>query len=176
MKVTRLRMYFFLVLAPMRLSSIAWVSPVRSRIQGVVSTSAADISAKVDPPKTVAREVYSSWGGHWEVRKEDLVTAPVRVSRKVKLSVAVGLWKFILTIMFLLLRVGHTLRPLFGNFTTVDLNSFCEPSVLVSKGLLYSIEDQSSIDDTFQSYINPRTIRPIKSPQPQACNPSLEIY
>ena len=47
---------------------------------------------------------------------------------------------------------------------------------LVSKGVMSSIEDHSSIEDTFQPYVHSRTIRPIKSLQPQACSPSLEIY
>ena len=47
---------------------------------------------------------------------------------------------------------------------------------LLSKGMLSSIEDQSSINDTFQPYVNSGTIRPIKSPHLQACYPPLEIY
>ena len=41
---------------------------------------------------------------------------------------------------------------------------------LLSKGLL------SSIDDTFQPYVHSVTIRPIKSLQPQAHSPLIEMY
>ena len=40
----------------------------------------------------------------------------------------------------------------------------------MSKGLL------SSIEDTFQPYVHSGTIKPIISPQPQACYPLLERY
>ena len=47
---------------------------------------------------------------------------------------------------------------------------------LVSKGLLSPIEYMSSIEDTLKPYLHSGTIRPIVSPQPQACSPSLETY
>ena len=47
---------------------------------------------------------------------------------------------------------------------------------LVYEGLMSSIEEISSIEATFQPYVNSGTIRPIISPQLQACSPSLERY
>ena len=64
--------------------------------------------------------------------------------------------------------------------TTGDSNKRLHKKIsrckLVSKGLLSSIEDMSSIEDTFQPYIHSGTIRPTRSPYPQACSPSHETY
>ena len=73
-----------------------------------------------------------SCGGRCEVAEEELATAAARVAREVKLSVAVGLRKFIFTNIFYVeccLLVGHTARPLFDNFTTVDLTGVCVKTV-----------------------------------------------
>ena len=42
--------------------------------------------------------------------------------------------------------------------------------------MMFSNEDMSPIEDTFKPFVRYGTIRPIMSPQWQACPPSLERY
>ena len=84
----------------MWLSSITWVSPVRLRTRGGAATSASDISARVvvssaEALNAVTRGVGAS-GECWGVGGVELAAVAARVAREVKLSVAVGLRKFIL--------------------------------------------------------------------------------
>ena len=65
-----------------------------------------------------------SRGGHWEVDEEELATATARVERKVKLSVAVGLRKFILTIFLCVACRSHSATLSFENLKSLQVSVY----------------------------------------------------